>query len=41
MLDVKIIPLNSGVVLDGLQQLGENFKPAAMLAMERAAVGIH
>jgi len=41
MLNVKITAENNKVILDGLQQLGDNYKPAAMRAMERAAVGIY
>ena len=42
MLDVKITPAdNNKVVLDGIQQLGDNYKPAAMRAVERAAAGIY
>jgi hypothetical protein len=42
MLDVKIIPSeNNKVVLDGLQRLGDNFRPAAMRGAGRAAAGIY
>ena len=42
MLDVKITPAdNNKVVLEGLQQLGDNFKPAVMRGVGRSAAGIY
>jgi len=42
LLDVKITPADSNkVVLEGIQQLGDNFKPAVMRGVGRAAGGIY
>ncbi len=40
MLDVKITPINEKIVIEDLDLLAKNFKPAVMRGLERAAIGI-